>query len=208
MCLLCINRLTLQALLAAISLFKIKSISSKCTPYWWFVSETMLVSSLWRRYLCWINNRHVHFTFILASYRSFYQFSSLALVRFSNVLFLVKGWIIQTSVLLVKSYLLQCYKTHIWQNAYIFASKLATSIHQGLNVTHLSVLVLSNILHHFSIPFGIGLIYNGRIKDFSQRFVMNALCVSSFCNRILDIGYQTSLTSLGCVAVKVHIRVS
>lgn len=183
MCLLCINRLTLQALLAAIS-----------------------------QYLCWINNRHVHFTFILASYRSFYQFSSLALVRFSNVLFLVKGWIIQTSVLLVKSYLLQCYKTHIWQNAYIFASKLATSIHQGLNVTHLSVLVCCNILHQYiylcQIPFGIGLIYNGRIKDFSQRFVMNALCVSSFCNRILDIGYQTSLTSLGCVAVKVHIRVS
>ena len=182
MCLLCINRLTLQALLAAIS-----------------------------QYLCWINNRHVHFTFILASYRSFYQFSSLALVRFSNVLFLVKGWIIQTSVLLVKSYLLQCYKTHIWQNAYIFASKLATSIHQGLNVTHLSVLVCCNILKtHQYIIFGIGLIYNGRIKDFdfSQRFVMNALCVSSFCNRILDIGYQTSLTSLGCVAVKVHIRVS
>lgn len=189
MCLLCINRLTLQALLAAIS-----------------------------QYLCWINNRHVHLTFIFASYRSFYQFSSLALVRFSNVLFLVKGWIIQTSVLLVKSYLLQCYKTHIWQNAYIFASKLATSIHQGLNVTHLSVLVCCNILHLSEaviynmniIPFGIGLIYNGRIKGghFSQRFVMNALCVSSFCNRILDIGYQTSLTSLGCVAVKVHIRVS
>ena len=65
---------------------------------------------------------------------------------------------------------------------YIFASKLATSIHQGLNVTHLSVLVCCNILHQyqytFSRPFGIGLIYNGRIKGghLSQRFVMNALC--------------------------------
>ena len=110
-------------------------------------------------------------------------------------------------MLLVKSYLLQCYKTHIWQNAYIFASKLATSIHQGLNVTHLSVLVCCNILHQYQAPFGIGLIYNGRIKGghLSQRFVMNALCVSSFWNRILDIGYITSLTSLGSVAVKVLI---
>lgn len=180
MCLLCINRLTLQALLAAIL-----------------------------KDLCWINNRHVHLTFILASYRSFYQFSSLALVRFSNVLFLVPANIIQTSVLLVKSYFLQCYKTHIWENAYIFASKLATSIHQGLNVTHLSVLVCRKILQYTSAscPFGIGLIYNGRIKGghLSQRFVMNALCVSSFCNRILDIGYITSLTSLGIVAVKVGL---
>ena len=53
---------------------------------------------------------------------------------------------------------------------------------------------------------GIGLIFNGRIKGhITTRFVlaMNALCVSSFSNRILDIGYISSHSSLGLVGVKV-----
>ena len=53
---------------------------------------------------------------------------------------------------------------------------------------------------------GLGLIFNGRIKGhITTRFVlaMNALCVSSFSNRILDIGYISSHSSLGLVGVKV-----
>ena len=71
---------------------------------------------------------------------------------------------------------------------------------QGLNVTHLSVLVCSKIL---------GLIFkgiDGRIKGHMKtRFVpkIKALCVSSFSNRILDIGYISSVSSLGLVGVKV-----
>ena len=109
---------------------------------------------------------------------------------------------IQTCVQLEKSYLLQCYKTHIWANAYIFASKLATRIVQGLNVTHLSVLVLCKIFNLYIAPLGIGLIFNGRIKV-SQRFV--TLCVSSLSNRILDLGYISSVSSFGLVGVKVAI---
>ena len=154
-------------------------------------------------HLCWILNCHVNVTFIFASYRSLYLLSSLSLVRLCNVLFLVTANMIQTCVQLEKSYLLQCYKTHIWANAYIFASKLATRILQGLNVTHLSVLVCSKIFYLYIA--GIGLILNGRIigGHFSQRFVMNALCVSSFSNRILDLGYISSVSSLGLLGVKV-----
>lgn len=81
---------------------------------------------------------------------------------------------------------------------------------QGLNVTHLSVLVCSKIF--FTIKTqdinsaGIGLIFNGRIKGHMKtRFVskIKALCVSSFSNRILDIGYISSVSSLGLVGVKV-----
>ena len=54
-CLLCINRLTLQALLAAIS-----------------------------QYLCWINNRHVHFTFILASFLQFSKQNSRVNILFKT----------------------------------------------------------------------------------------------------------------------------
>ena len=153
-------------------------------------------------------------TFICASYRSLYLLSSLSLVRLCDVLFLVTAKIIPTCVQLEKSYLLQCYKTHILRNAYIFSSLLATIIMQGLNLTHLSVLVLRKIFCVINIAsgaaqplgVGLGLIFNGRIKGHMKtRFVpkIKALCVSSFSNRILDIGYISSVSSLGLVGVKV-----
>ena len=78
---------------------------------------------------------------------------------------------------------------------------------EGLNVTHLSVLVCSKILELiFKGIVGLGLIFNGRIKGHMKtRFVpkIKALCVSSFSNRILDIGYISSVSSLGLVGVKV-----
>ena len=101
---------------------------------------------------------------------------------------------------------------------------------QGLNVTHLlSVLVclildwplktsgqgqiektqdicVINSAALCVIIVGLGLIFNGRIKGHMKtRFVpkIKALCVSSFSNRILDIGYISSVSSLGLVGVKV-----
>ena len=149
-------------------------------------------------------------TFLCVCYRSLYLLSSLSLVRLCDVLFLVTANII--TLCRSKSLRLQCYKTHIFQNAFIFSSKLATRISQGLNVTHLSNVVLCKIFlisqdkYLLNEPVGIGLIFNGRIKGHTNtRFVhaMNALCVSSFSNRILDLGYKTSVSSLGLVGVKV-----
>ena len=162
------------------------------------------------QYTCTAKIGHI-LTFLCASYRSLYLLSSLSLVRLCDVLFLVTANIIPTCYSISKSYLLQCYKTHIFQNAYIFSSKLATRISQGLNVTHLSVLVLcklnsGSLVRDMYLLEGIGLIFNGRIKGhITTRFVlaMNALCVSSFSNRILDIGYISSHSSLGLVGVKV-----
>ena len=83
---------------------------------------------------------------------------------------------------------------------------------EGLNVTHLIHLVSSKmrlLLISFDIesaPVAYGLILGGRIKGhIRNRWVakMNALCVSSFTNRILDIGYKTSVSSLGLLGVKV-----
>ena len=152
-------------------------------------------------------------TFLCASYRSLYLLSSLKAVRLCDVLFLVTAKIIPTCVQLEKSYLLQCYKTHIFRNAYIFSSLLATRIMQGLNVTHLLSVLVCKIEKTQDIcvinsagNVGLGLIFNGRIKGHMKtRFVpkIKALCVSSFSNRILDIGYISSVTSLGLVGVKV-----
>jgi hypothetical protein len=149
-------------------------------------------------------------TFLCASYGSLYLLSSLKAVRLCDVLFLVTAKIIPTCVQLEKSYLLQCYKTHIFRNAYILSSLLATGIVQGLNVTYLlSVLVCKigktqdarviNIV-------GLGLIFTGRIKGHAgTRSIsgIKALCVGSFSSRILDVGYVSSVTSLGLLGVKV-----
>lgn len=119
-------------------------------------------------------------TFLCVCYRSLYLLSSLSRVRLCDVLFLVTANII--TLCRSKSLRLQCYKTHIFQNAFIFSSKLATRISQGLNVTHLSNVVLCKIflisqdkyllLEPFVAPScaiglwyaAIGLIFNGRIK--------------------------------------------
>ena len=81
---------------------------------------------------------------------------------------------------------------------------------EGLNVTHLIHLVSSKIrlllISFESAPDALGLILGGRIKgNTGSRWVgkMNALCVSCLTNRILDIGYKTSHSSLGLVGLKV-----
>ena len=158
-----------------------------------------------------------YLTFLCGSYRSLYLLSSLSLLRLCDVLFLVTAFIIAIAspVQLEKSYLMGCYKTHIFQNAYIFSSKLVCGIIWGLNLTHHQC-VLSEYHLRFLISFdfilsaysGIGLILAGRIKGHMKtRLVpkMNALCVTSFSirNRILDYGYISLKASLGLVGVKV-----
>jgi hypothetical protein len=152
----------------------------------------------------------IYFRFLCASYRSLYQLSSLSLVRLCDILFLVTAKIIPTSPR--KSYLLQSYCTHHFQNPYIFASYIALLIMQGLNLTHLVFIVCSKmrLVIEYKIeltfaPNGIGLIFAGRMKSHMKtRFVpkMNALSLNSFNNTILDIGIISSLSSLGLLGVK------
>ena len=61
---------------------------------------------------------------------------------------------------------MQSYKTHIFRNAYIFSSKLASTISQGLNVTHLIHLFITKIKYHHiqCAPLGIAVKIAGRIK--------------------------------------------
>ena len=151
----------------------------------------------------------VNLTFLCATYRSLYLSSSLSFVRLCDLLFVLRAKIIPTCVQLEKSYLLQSYNTHIFCNAYIFSSKFQERIMEGLNVTHLIHLVSSKIrllLISVQAPHALGLILGGRIKgDIRNRYVREiiALCVRNLSYRILDIGYKTSVSSLGLVGVKV-----
>ena len=148
-------------------------------------------------------------TFLCASYRSLLMLSSLEVVRLCDVLFLFTAKIIPTSK--YESYLLQCFRTHHFQNPYMFSSKLGRRIMEGLNLTHLIFIVWCKMRFLISItlqcaPYGIGLILAGRIKGHIQtRFVgkINALSLSSFSKGILDIGIISSVSSLGIVGVKV-----
>ena len=163
----------------------------------------------------WDVNGIGYLTFLCATYRSLFLTSGLELVRLCDLLFLLRPKILPTCLQLEKSYLLESYKTHIFQNAYIFSSKFQERIIEGLNVTHLIHLVSSNLRLVLislsdieSAPNGLGLILGGRIKGHIRNrslAKMNALCVTSFKNRILDIGYKTSISSLGLLGLKVGI---
>ena len=157
----------------------------------------------------------INLTFLCATYSSLYLSSSLSLLRLCDLLFVLRAKILPTCVQLEKSYLLQSYNTHIFCNAYIFSSIFQEGLMQGLNLTHLIHLVSSKMrlllpsFHRKSAPSKLGLILTGRIKGhIRNRWVakMNALCVSSFTNRILDIGYKTSLSSLGLKAELFHLQ--
>ena len=158
-----------------------------------------------------IRHSMVNLRFLCARTTSLYLYSSLSLVRLTGVLFLLTFNLIPTCVHHDKSYLLQSYKTDIFKNAYIFSSKLGFTIAFGLNLTHLIHLLLCKIQFCVSFdiqcaPNGMIIILAGRIKGHMKtRFVpkMNALCVTSFSNRILDIGYISSGCCLGLLGVKV-----
>jgi hypothetical protein len=156
----------------------------------------------------------LNLTFLCAAYGSLYLSSSLSLVRLSGLLFLLATKIIPICVQLEKSYLLQSYNTHIFCNAYIFSSELQEGIMEGLNVTYLIHLVSSKmrlLLTSFDIesaPGAVGLILTGRVKGHAgNRWVagVDALCIGSFTSRILDVGYETFVSSLGLVGIKVGI---
>ena len=159
--------------------------------------------SLW-----WFQNGMVNFTLTSTFSSSLMCYSSLKLVHKISILFLMTAKIIPTCLICTRSYNLQSSKTDIFQNAYIFSSKLGGIISQGLNLTHFLHLVAHKIqyLTRCAPIAGIGLIFAGRIKGHMKtRFVpkMNALCVSSPLNRILDHGYISSVSSLGLLGVKV-----
>ena len=144
-----------------------------------------------------------------ASYGSLYLLSSIKMLSLLTTIFLVTPKIIPTIPLLHHpSPTMQSYKTHIFQNAYIFSSKLVRCITQGLNLTHLTHITCTHLSTTTSttLPSGIGLLLTARIKGHMKtRFVpkLNALCLSSFSNRILDCGYIACKSSLGIIGVKV-----
>jgi hypothetical protein len=83
-----------------------------------------------------------------ATPRSLYLYSSFQLLRLTGALLLNGAAIIPTCVQLDLSYFLQSYKTHIFRNADIFSSKLASTISLGFNVPHLIHLFITKIKYH------------------------------------------------------------
>ena len=162
--------------------------------------------------LCHLGPRHGDLRFLCASYRSLYLSGSLSLLRLLNLLFLLKPKILPYCLALEKSYLLQSYPTHIFQNAYIFSSSFQEGVGLALNLTHLIDLVcrkmrlLGMSMGIQDAPNAVALILGGRIKGHIRNRSLRemiALCVTSFPYRILDIGYKTSAPSLGLLGLKV-----
>ena len=142
-------------------------------------------------------------TVMSATPRSLYLYSSFQLLRLTGALFTGRAAIIPTCVQLDLSYFLQSYKTHIFRNAYIFSSKLASTIYQGFNVPHLIHLFITKIKYHHAPNNAIAVKIAGWIKGHMKTRKMNALCYASFSSRILDLGYISSACCLGLLGVKV-----
>ncbi len=90
---------------------------------------------------------------------------------------------------------------------------MARCLSNGLNLSYVLSLVSSKMRFSGSwcdmesLASGIGLLLRGRMKEKRKRRFMcmtkNALSLSSFHDRILDLAVVSSLTSLGLMGVKV-----
>jgi hypothetical protein len=134
---------------------------------------------------------------------SLYLYSSFQLLRLTGALFTSFTTIIPTCVQLDLSHLLRFYKTHIFLNAYIFSEELAFTIHQGFNVSYLLHLLTTKIKYYHAPNSAIAIEIAGRIKGYTETKKMDALCLSSFSPRILDLGCVSSVSSLGLLGIKV-----
>ena len=76
---------------------------------------------------------------------------------------------------------------------------------QGSSISQLISILQSNLRCKYLI-FGIGLTITGRIISHMKTLSgLDALCVSSFSNTILDCGYISFISSVGLVGLKVSI---
>ena len=119
-------------------------------------------------------------TVMSATPRSLYLYSSFQLLRLTGAFFTGISAIIPTCVQLDLSYFWQSYKTHIFRNAYLFSSKLASTLNQGFNVPHLIHLLLNKIKYHHAPNNAIAVKIAGWIKGHMKTRKMNALCSVEF----------------------------
>ena len=151
----------------------------------------------------------INLRFVCATYRSLYLFSSQSYMTLSDQLFLQSQETSPSSLVLLKSYLLQSYKTLIFANAVLTTLVLSVGIHKGLNVTHLIHLVSTNKRFHEMINSGLVVQINA--IQFHAQTKMAALCLTSFSlyrlARILDLGYINLLATLGSIGVKVVVLI-
>ena len=166
-----------------------------------------------------VSNQLYSIAFFNASYGSVWLLSSLSLVRFSCAALIIASLITATNSTLSghQSLFIKCYKIHLFCQAIGITSLIVSAISRGLNVKYITDLLLSKIFYVIthSLIYGIGcvsLILNGRIKGYmNSRSMSNvmgqvqAICVGSISQCVLDITIHSCVTSLGTVGIKVAI---
>jgi hypothetical protein len=151
-----------------------------------------------------IHKRRCHLSFLCASTASFILYSSLCLVHISHTFFSIQTFHIAIHA---TSLLFSITNSSMIRSAYIFATSFVASILAGSSISQLISILQSNVRCKYLI-FGIGLTITGRVISHMktrQMSGLDALCVSSFSNTILDCGYISFISSVGLVGLKVSI---
>ncbi len=162
----------------------------------WCVSAQMLAT------IVSIHKHSTNLSFLCATFGCFFLYSSVGLVSICSILRITHGSCIAIHS---PSQLISFCNNTIYRSAYIFSSKLAASLLFGKSISQLISIVQSNLRCKYLI-FGIGLRITGRIISHmktKQMSGLDALCVSSFSNTILDCGYISFISSVGLVGLKV-----
>ena len=159
---------------------------------------------------CCVAPTIINLIFVCASYSSLYLLSSQSYVTLCDLLFLVSQNTCPSSLVFLKSYGFQCYKTLIFANALLCTLLVSVGIHKGFNVTYIIHLVCTNKRFHLFMNSGLVVQINA-IPILDAQTKMAALCLSSFSlyrlARILDLGYIHLLATLGSIGVKVVVLI-
>ena len=141
------------------------------------------------------SKEYVRISILSLGYGSLYSVSSLSILRITALLvFLSRAVLTFGSLNNVPFVSIQSYNIQWYQSAYVLATRLYSSMAAGLSLA----------------VRGFSLILKGRLTgtpgNRSMAAGLDALSVAgSRSSRILDLGYEACITSLGVLGVKVGL---
>lgn len=151
----------------------------------------------------------------LLGYGSLTSVSTSSILRITALLvFLCRAVLTLGSLNNVGSFVsIHAHNIQWYQSAYLLATQITGLILKGLNIRYVLSLYTSMMrLYSAGVSLavrGFSLILKGRLAKGSSgnrsMAGLDALSVGSYKSRILDVGYEACITSLGVLGVKVGI---
>jgi len=141
---------------------------------------------------------------------SIYVYSSVQILRYTGVMYLLATKIMPANQLFSRSINLYVHRSNLYKNAHMLSNELGTLLKNGINMTYVTSLISDKIkyIQFNCTPQGLGIVISGQLKGYSiTRSIQDRslLCLGKSTSRCIDIGLRILLTTMGIVGIKTAI---